>query len=410
MARGRKARLAIKAALALLGVGLGLVLAELLVSARFREVHAYHVWWPHLEKTFQVAPGVMPGVSGETHFRVNSLGLRGDELDDEHDVRMLAVGGSTTECLFLDQEDAWPQIVQDELNRRCGEHRTWIGNAGKSGLNSRDHVVLVKHLLPQLEGIDRVILLMGVNDMTLRLAQDEGYDPLFLERRGSNRMFLLRSFQQLPIELEASSHPIERMALWRWLGRVKDGWLPEHQLQDDAGLVHDQWRAHRRQAAALRDALPDLSTSLEEYRRNAETIVDLCRSRGVEVLLLTQPCVWSEDLSPEMQSLLWLGGIGEFMTELGCDYYTVAALRAGLETYNRTLVAVAEERGVECLDLAAALESDEDAFYDDVHLNVAGSHKVAASVTEFLLGREPFRSTPRAVGEVSLQDQDRDGD
>ena len=86
--------------------------------------------------------------------------------------------------------------------------------------------------------------------LTLRLAQDAEYDARFLEHRGGNRMFLRRSFQPLPIELEASSHPLERTARWRWLSRLRDGWFPEEQLQDEAGLVHDQWRDHRRDLVA----------------------------------------------------------------------------------------------------------------------------------------------------------------
>jgi lysophospholipase L1-like esterase len=394
--RPRRARpLLARAGLAVIGGLLGLLAGELSLRARAQGVEAYYVWWPHLEKVFHVAPGTMPGIDGETHFRVNSLGLRADELLAEHEPRVLAVGGSATECLFLDQADAWPARLQAELDRRQERRRVWVGNAGKSGLNTRDHVVQLRHLLPQLGRIERVILLVGVNDLTLRLGQDEDYDARFLERAGSERELLSRSFQLLPLGREERLGLVEGTALWRSLGRLKDRWFSGSQVQDDAGRVYDTWREHRRSASRLRERLPDLTSALEEYATNLGILIDLCRDRNASVLLLTQPALWAPDLAPECEALLWFGGVGDFMAERGCEYYTVGALRSGLDAYNRTIVDVARERGVECFDLASALAGRRDAFYDDVHFNVAGSRRVAELVASFLLELPPFHEQAR---------------
>jgi lysophospholipase L1-like esterase len=387
---GRPRALLLKLALAASGGILALLVAELTLRASVREVHDYYVWWPFLEETFRVAPGTMPGISGETHFRVNSLGLRGDELLPEHDLRLLAVGGSSTECLFLDQEDAWPARVQAELDRRQERQRAWVGNAGKSGLTTRDHVVQLRHLVPQVPELDRVILLTGVNDLTLRLSQDENYWPRPLDEPAHQRLLLQRSFQMLPIEAEERLEPHERTALWRLVGRFKDALLPRENVQDDAGRIYETWRDHRRSSSGRREHLPDLASALAEYRANLELASEICREHGVRLLLLTQPALWSEDLSSESEDLLWFGGVGDFMKVSGCEYYSVAALREGLEAYNATLLAVAEEQGVECLDLARAVSGNEAWFYDDVHFNVAGSRRVAELVAAFLLESEPF--------------------
>ena len=111
------------------------------------------------------------------------------------------------------------------------------------------------------------------------------------------------------------------------------------------------------------------------------------------MLLLTQPALWAEDLSPESESLLWFGGVGDFMTESGCETQLAEALRAGLEAYNLALAEEAAEHGVACFDLAAEFLGAEDAFYDEMFVfNVAGSHRVAGSIAGVLLQSEPLRS------------------
>lgn len=63
----------------------------------------YYVWPPKLRKIFKPNPDVMPGISGKSEFAINSQGIRGDELIPLYTYRILTIGGSTTECLYLDQ-------------------------------------------------------------------------------------------------------------------------------------------------------------------------------------------------------------------------------------------------------------------------------------------------------------------
>ena len=49
--------------------------------------------------------------------------------------RILTLGGSSTECLVLDQTEAWPQLLQDRLNE-TNKYQVWVGNAGQSGTHN----------------------------------------------------------------------------------------------------------------------------------------------------------------------------------------------------------------------------------------------------------------------------------
>ncbi len=162
-------------AVRLLVVLVSLLAAALLGEITLRcvlDVGSYRIWPPHLETLFRPAPGLMPGIEGESRFRINSRGLRGDEPDPSARYRILVLGGSTAECLYLDQEETWPALVQGLLRERAPALGVQVENAGVSGRDTRDHVVQARHLLPQLPDLDCVLLLCGVNDLTLRLSRD----------------------------------------------------------------------------------------------------------------------------------------------------------------------------------------------------------------------------------------------
>lgn len=387
--------LALRLGLFAVGLVAALCAAELALRALTPESDYYYAWWPGLVRVFHPRPGVLPGVTGESVFRANSIGLRGDELAPQSDFRVLAVGGSTTECLFLDQAEAWPQMLQEGLAQGAAGRRVWVANAGKSGHTSRDHITMLEHLLPQLPDLDLVLLLVGTNDLNLWLAEGEDYDPDFRLRPGSQAWLLLRSFQLLPVSKDPRIPLHKRTRLWSALRRVATRLLPSRDVQDDLADVHELWRAHRRCASAIRTQLPDMQPPLGEYRRNLHALIDLCEQAGVRAVLLTQPAVWFDGMPEEVLRTLWMGGVGDFLNEEGCEYYSHEAMQRGMQAYNEVLREVAAERGVEVCDLDRVLSGDPRWFYDDVHFNEAGSARVAQALTRFLLEREPFAPAVR---------------
>lgn len=370
--------------------GISLVGAELVLRRTLPEVTDYYVWWPNLRRLFLVEEGLMPGVAGPTLFQVNSRGFRGDETSEEDDYHILCVGGSTTECLFLDQADAWPQGVEDHLNARQQGLRVWVGNAGKSGLNTRDHIVQLKKLLPQHPEVDAIAMMLGVNDMMLRLSRGRRYNPAFLRGEGAEDFILPRSFQMLPLSQDGRKAGLRKTALWRFAGRVKDALFRSNKVQSNAGSNIKHWREHRRNAQAYRERLPDMSRGLKEYLSNVRELIRICREHGVRPIFMTQPTVWHVDLSEEAIDTLWLGGIGDYMETPGCTYYGLSALVEGLGIYNGGLRELCAEEGVDCYDIAGDMPPDPAFFYDDVHFNTTGGRRVAELFGEYLLHASPF--------------------
>lgn len=348
-----------------------------------------HLPWPaSLELVFEPRTDIMPGVAGPSRFATNALGLRGDELPSAPSYRILALGGSTTECLYLDQEESWPQRLAREL-AALGPP-TWVGNAGRSGHTLREHRVMLEQLLAELPRMDLVLVLPGVNDLCRYLQREGGADAQALERDGARGELLERAFSVLPRGALAARGPQERLALWQFARGIARRRELRADAQDKDGRVYVRWRANRAASRELRAELPELAPALEEYEHNLRALIELARARGVRIAFATQPCLWRADLEPELEALLWMGGVGEYQRTPGAPYYTAGALAQGLDAFNVRLRAVCAELGLECLELDRALERSGENYYDDVHFNERGSERVALAWLARLAASAPY--------------------
>ncbi len=309
-------------------------------------------------------------------FKINSAGIRGEEFTTEQTYRILAVGGSTTECLYLDQTEVWTSLLEKKLSE--AKHKSiWVGNVGRSGRNTRHHILQLKYLLPQLPKIDAVLLLAGVNDLHIRISDLE-YDPQTTAKPTFEEDYMRAAFALAPPALPVYHY--KRLGWWRMAKKLKAAFLTDTKaqpIQDSTGETLAQWRRYRNNAEEVIDTIPDLTTALEEYRRNLETIADLAQQRSLRLILVTQPTLWRSDLTQEDRNLLWMGGVGSFQLGKGHKYYSASSLEKIMQQYNDTLLDVCHKRAIECIDLAGALPKDRTVFYDDVHFNESGAQQVA---------------------------------
>ncbi|MCL4300495.1 MAG: hypothetical protein KJ077_32465 [Anaerolineae bacterium] len=351
----------------------------------------YYVRHPNIHSVFNPYPGTMPGISGESHFITNSEGMRASEFSPDDDYRILVFGGSTAECLYLDQSEAWPQLIQDRLNRNDKHLSVWVGNVGKSGNTSREHVLQFRHLLAQYPHIDTAVLLVGGNDLNLRLARGDGYSPDYLAQPGILSQVMRDAFRVLP-QYDPNIPYYRRTAIGRLLATLRQSQTELNttaaiEVEDDVGKIYNNRRKERKNAP-LQEALPDLTSGLGEYSSNLNTIIDLAQAHRVRLILLTQPSMYRPDLTPAEKDLLWFG-----WSSGRKFYYSVEAMAEGMAKYNQKLLEICRQRQVECLDLAPALPKDTTVFYDDLHFNENGAAQVAKIVADYLLGRLPFVTT-----------------
>lgn len=357
--------------LALLGWSLGLTLVGF--EAALRWLGRPMVYRPGLRMTLHPDPQILPGTSSPSRFSTNRVGMRAREWDPAAR-RVLCVGGSTTICLYLDDEKAWPQRLMALLNEGSPAPPVWVGNVGKSGLDTYHHLELLRRL-PEAAQVDLVIVLAGVNDLahSVRVPHD------------SRRRLAPSSVFDAGGPLNPTQPYFKQAFAYkalRSLARVARRSVDE---EDDRGLSYAQRRERRRQAA--KDyPLPPLEVDLRIYKENLAAIAAFARGAGSRVLFLTQPTVWQDPMPPELEALTWfrsLGGTGRTLSS--------PDLARGMALFNQAMLDFCREPpAVECLDLAPLVPKDAVHFYDDEHFTEAGSELVARAVAGYL------RSAPLA--------------
>ncbi len=389
------------ALLLVFSAAMSLAAAELL--ARWILPDRYFVWPPGLRRTFDPLPGISPGIAGPSEVTINALGIRGDLFSPDQRYRLLAVGGSTTICLHLDDSEAWPRLVQDGLDAALGPRAAWVGNVGRMGHTSVQNAIQIEKLLPQFPEIDGVLMLVGANDLLIHLAL--GLAPGRAARllaMDDPTALLESAFSVFPPPVKGS-HWYSRTALARlWSSRRLRSAPPNETVAevDPNGLRIREWRNARKHASALRETLPDLSAALAQYAATLQHILDVAAAEGARVIFLTQPTLWRADLSDAERDLLWTGGPPLDMVGPGAAYYSVGALAEGMRLYNETLLRVCRERGAECIDLAGELPQSTDVFFDDMHFTEAGSRRVAEIVADYLLAHPAEMKRRRDRAEV----------
>jgi lysophospholipase L1-like esterase len=367
------------ALLLVISSALGIAVAE--IALRMVAPDHFFVWPPNLSVTFAAT---MPGLSGESHFVINESGVRGRSFSDADRYRILAVGGSTTECLYLDDSEAWPHLLESQLNEGAFHPSpVWVGNVGKSGHTSTHHVLQVEKLLDQYPHIDLVLVLAGANDM-IWVLQNSGYAPLGNTERSLAFAVGPGGWNETDVD-----YPFyKRTEIWRALRKAKENVLARHDadlVQDTTGAVYLRERSDRQQAARYVDTIPDLTAALDAYRDNLNAIADVAGAHGTEVVFATQPSLWMADMPMETSTLLWWGRIGHRGAAAPSDYYSTAALAMAMSAFNDVLLDVCGKRSLRCLDLASAVPRSATPFYDDVHFTEAGSRIVADAFVDFLL-------------------------
>jgi lysophospholipase L1-like esterase len=371
--------------LALASVAFTLVLAEIAVRLVWMPPAGVRhlVFPPSFVNEMHPARGVMPGIEYEiSRFTTNRIGLRGEALPADDRPRVLSVGGSTTEVLYVDDSDAWPRVLAERLSGQGGD-RWWSGNAGRSGLRLDDHLVYMHFLLPKISP-RLVVVMVGINDLTACL------DPRHREEASRDLVlsadYAERRAQRVFWEVHGEGQP----ALGVLVGRLSSkGVAPDVVVQDKSGAFYAERRARRAGAERQREPA-DVSRCLRGFRQRLLLGAEVARAHDAELVYATQPSLYRDDLSADEEALLWLGAVEAdvFSDPPPARYYAAAAMKTMLDAYNDVTREVCAAKKLRCVDLASLVPSSTASFYDDVHFNRAGSRLVGELLGE-RLGERP---------------------
>lgn len=305
----------------------------------------------HLEHARQLASPV--------RVSRNSLGFRGPEPPRPFTpaVSLLTIGGSTTECRLLSDDETWPAVLAQRLAPRVPH--LWLNNAGLDGHSTYGHLMLLQQVVAPLHP-RYALFLIGVNDV----GRDDLNDfdrTMLLEQRGLGARVVAAS------ELLSTAQ-----VLLRSLRAAREGRGHKWEL--------DLTRAARRRRELAPDAeatmLGEHRAGVAAYARRVETLIQAARAAGIEPVLITQPALWGD--GADAATGIPLGTIVSGRSN-------AAARWRVLELYNAATRRAGTEHGVLVIDLAAALPKDSRLFYDWVHFTADGAQRVADIIQEALV-------------------------
>lgn len=369
--------------LLIVSVIVALCIAEIALRIVLPQDNKYYIWQPNLQHTFHPDSTILLGVSGNKQFTINSTGARGDVFTASSK-NYVCLGGSATECLYLDDNETWHKLLQQQLGNGYA-----ISSLGKSGVTTREHYLHAKYTVKHLNNVNGIILMVGINDLMKRLSRDTLFEGNFQFTKAVEDSMLNTIF--LKPANSAGKVWYRRTALFALLQKVyhkyKSKGVEWQNAQDDKGHTNWLWQENRYNAIRLTDTLPDLKQALDEYESNLQLIYGQAKEQGLELICISQPAMYKDSMTDIETGLLWMGGIGAFQTEKGHVYYSAKALRQGMDMYNERMKTFCARNGIHFLDAGAALPRDTSMFYDDCHFNENGARLLA----KYLAQAWPYR-------------------
>ena len=288
----------------------------------------------------------------------NSLGFRGPEppADFAHDLTIVTVGGSTTECLDLAENKTWSHDL-DVLLKPHFKH-LWLNNAGLSGNSTFGHYILMKDYMVKLKP-KVVVFLIGINDIGLHSERD------FDERiHDPNFRSLERTLATLAVHSQLAAPALN---LYRY-------YFPKSTLMNNqADPQETDYRklppftvSPAAQAAIIKDQQEHY---LGPYKQRVERLLTICRRHNMLPVLVTQPVLYGDCVDPTT-------GVN-FAHKFVATHMDGATAWKVLELYNDVVRQVGRDQGVLVIDLARRMPKDSRYYFDLMHYTNAGAKKVA---------------------------------
>ena len=289
------------------------------------------------------------------YIRVDEQGfLMPSRVHNRPDLTLAFLGGSTTECRVVPEEERFPYLVgrrlEDAFKIRVNSY-----NAARSGNNSLHSINILLHKLMPLRP-DIVVMMHNINDLVALL-----YEKTYWNNNPSRRVLVevkptltgqVRGFFQV---LRENTIPNLYRALVELSQRLRGG--PGQETDEFSQVRNRQVEVNR----------PYL---LREFRSNLQMFIDMCRDRQIIPVLLTQPNRLTGNLDPKTWKEV------KVMEAMGLSLAEFEDLHA---LFNQAIREVGAANKVLVVDLAREIPSEPEYVYDPVHLTERAS-KLAARV------------------------------
>lgn len=368
------------------------VVGELACRWWFRRRTGYHVWLPGMRLDLRQNADAFAQVEPRVRFEVNADGERGSDVTKDKTglFRVLVAGGSSAECLALDQPTTWPGVLErllsgDAARSALGARAVHVGNIARSGIGSRQLDLILEHVLPRYGRVDALVIMVGASDVLRWL--EEGAPPSLGPEPEVEDVF--------------SSHPRQqfgwtprRTAAFALVGRLRRRWLRPVEIREHAGSWLTAARKMRAEARETRHATPDSCVMVSAFEEHFRRLLRRAQAHADRVLVVRQPW-FDRDPSPEEAAHFWHGGVGKAWKQTIDVFYGLDVLSDLMGRIDARAAAIAEDLGIPHVDLRPILTPHLDHYFDMFHYTPRGAAIVGQTVAQALLGMQAPPSPPR---------------
>lgn len=279
-----------------------------------------------------------------------------DFINTKDKVRIIFFGGSTTECMYVEEDRRFPYLVSQKLNIR-------VLNGGVSGNQSMHSLLaMIGKGIPYKP--DQIIYMHAVNDLG-NLSKTLSYwnapdGRALIQKEG-------KAANSTHFELARDIKNFLVPNLWLKTRHIFHGVVDS--------LAEDEWAKYRDKKHKFIDIEKALD---EQFRASLKSFVRVSRAWDIEPILMTQFNRIKKDDK-------FIRSTYEKKSQpISFDEYVSLYQRT-----NEIVRLVAKEEKVFLIDLDVNIPSTNEYIYDAVHLNSKGSTLVAEEIAAALRKRYP---------------------
>jgi lysophospholipase L1-like esterase len=290
-------------------------------------------------------------------IRVDRQGfIMPSKVHDRPDLTIVFLGGSTTECVYVDEDNRFPYLVGRLLE---GQTHLEVNsyNAGRSGNNTLHCLNILLNKVVNLKP-DIVVLMENINDLAILM-----YEKTYWNTNPSRSPIQERlpTFKTLGQDLRQDFYLVRDLTFPNLSRELKKFFSFPGKTKGD------EFHQVRGQKITINQEL-----LVREFSLNLQTFINLCRARGIIPVLMTQASRLTNHPDPLIQKLM-----GNLEASQGITY---AEFKGAFDRLNQTIRDVGAKNQVLVIDLAREIPPVKENICDVAHFNDRGSRLVAARI------------------------------
>jgi len=273
------------------------------------------------------------------------------------DTKIIFYGGSTTECLYVDEKERFPYLVGLQLSS-FGEKV----NAYNGGVSGNHSLHSINRLLN--DGITHnpniVVMKHNINDLITLIYYNSYWNS------GKKRLLITKEIKQQNYKHATLKNFIHRIIpnLYYRLYLLKKRLFKNKLFEGDFADINTEKISFNPKALK------------SQFSKNLKMFIEICKINNIVPVLMTQA---NRFLPTPDKKVLEKFETNRFMNKVS---YT--DFKSMIDIFNHEIRQVSEASGVMCIDLDSIVPKDSLYLYDLVHYNKKGSRFISEVISDSL--------------------------